>query len=101
MRKPNTRVSGKNFSKEEEQAVWKKAQSTDDPNVCFDICGQEIHFNKYGDTKSDYGWEIDHIKPIAKGGGDELDNLQPLYWKTNRLKGDNWPVNPKDYCMGK
>ena len=62
---------------------------------------KQIHFNKYGDIKPDYGWEIDHIKPVAKGGGDEFDNLQPLYWKTNRHKGDSWPVNPKDYCKGK
>ena len=35
------------------------------------------------------------------GGGDEIDNLQPLQWKTNRLKNDNWPVNAKDYCQEK
>ena len=101
MRKPNTRVNGKNFSKKEEQVVWKKAQPTDDPNVCLDICGQKIHFNKYGNISSNYGWEIDHIKPVAKGGGDEINNLQPLQWKTNRRKGDNWPINPKNYCQGK
>ena len=43
-------------------------------------------------------WEIDHIKSVAKGDGDELDNLQPLYWKTNRQKGDTWPISPTDYC---
>ena len=101
MRKHNTRVNGKNFSKKEEQAVWEKAQPTYDPNVRFDICGKEIRFNKYGKTKSKYGWEIDHIKPVAKGGGDEINNLQPLQWKTNRRKGDNWPVNPRDYCQNK
>ena len=101
MRKPNTKRSGKNFSKEEELAVWNKAQPTDDPNICLDICGQKIYFNKYGDTNSDYGWEIDHIKPVAREGGDEMDNLQPLQWKTNRRKGDNWPVNAKDYCQEK
>jgi len=42
--------------------------------------------------------EIDHIKPVAKGGGDELENLQPLYWKTNRAKSDSWPVTSRDYC---
>ena len=37
-------------------------------------------FDKYGDTSSDYGWEIDHIKPVARGGTDNLNNLQALYW---------------------
>ena len=101
MRKPNKRVNGKDFSKKEELAVWNKAQSKGDFNIRFDACNREIHFDKYGDTNSDYGWEIDHIKPVAEGGGDELDNLQPLYWKTNRIKGDNWLVNPGDYCKEK
>jgi len=73
-RRPNTRRDGKDFSKEEERAVWEKAQLTDDPNARLDICGREIHFDKYGDTGSDYGWEIDHIKPVSKGGRDEIDS---------------------------
>ena len=73
MRRPNTRTNGKDFSKSEERVVWDKAQSTNDSNTRFDTCGKEIHFDKYGDTSSDYGWEIDHIKPIAKGGGDEIN----------------------------
>ena len=59
---------------------------------------KEIHFDKYGDTKSEYGWEIDHIKPLAKGGGNEMENLQPLHWKVNKKKGKRWPVSLKDYC---
>ena len=98
MRRPNTNTSGKDFTKEEEKAVWEKAQSTSDPNIRLDICGNEIHFDEYGETNSDYGWEIDHIKPVAKGGTDDFDNLQTLYWRTNRSKGDNWPAKPQDYC---
>ena len=99
MRKPNTNRTGKNFTKAEEKAVWEKAQATNDPNIKLDICGNQIEFDKYGNTNSDYGWEIDHIKPVAKNGTDELNNLQPLYWKTNRIKGDSWPVSSQDYCQ--
>ena len=45
-------------------------------------------FHKQRDTT---GWEIDHIKPVARGGSDDLSNLQPLYWETNRNKGDQYP----------
>lgn len=31
---------------------------------------------------------IDHIIPLAKGGLDELDNLQPAHRHCNRLKSD-------------
>jgi hypothetical protein len=27
-------------------------------------------------------------KPVAKGGGDELDNLRPLHWENNLSKSD-------------
>jgi len=46
---------------------------------------------KYGDTSSGHGWEIDHVYPASKGGGDELNNLQPLQWSNNRSKSDHYP----------
>jgi 5-methylcytosine-specific restriction endonuclease McrA len=56
-----------------------------------DKCGHAIKYSDHGNTYSEYGWEIDHIKPTAKGGETVIDNLQPLYWKTNRDKGDSYP----------
>ena len=38
-----------------------------------------------------YGREIDYIKPVAKGGTDDLSNLQALRWENNRHKSDDWP----------
>lgn len=39
----------------------------------------------------DNGWEIDHIVPVAKGGSDNLSNLQALLCTNNRHKADNYP----------
>lgn len=55
------------------------------------MCGSPIRYSDHGNTNSKHGWEIDHILPTAKGGRTVLDNLQPLYWETNRSKGDQYP----------
>lgn len=92
-RKPNTDKTGKPFADPIVQAVWLKATpiaSVDKNTNRKDICGKEIRLLEYG-RQTPYGWEIDHKKPVAKGGGDELENLQPLYWETNREKTDTYP----------
>ena len=82
-----------NFSEEEISAIWKKAlvvENVDSNEWRKDACEAWINRNKYGD-ESLYGWEIDHILPIAKGGTDQTDNLRAFHWKNNRSKGDNFP----------
>ena len=54
-------------------------------------CGAWINFNQYGNTETDYGWEIDHILPEAKGGTDHAGNLCAMNWKNNRSKADDFP----------
>ena len=97
----NTNSRGEDFTKEEEQRVWEKGdivpeRSQDETRR--DVCGAIIKRDDYGNTSSHYGWEIDHIKPVSSGGGDEVDNLQPLQWRNNRSKSDDYPAEPESYC---
>lgn len=79
---------------ETKRTVWEKGREIPDYDSDvwrWDICGKPIRYADHGDTDSENGWEIDHIYPITLGGATTLDNLQPLQWENNRLKGDNYP----------
>ena len=66
--------------------VWNKGTTIPNYDAAewrHDAFGNSISFAAYGDRDSDYGWEIDHIVPVAEGGDDLLANLRPLHWKAN------------------
>ena len=72
-------------------AVWAKASAVPgyDMNVSRkDVCGAWIAWRDYGNRDSQYGWEVDHVLPVAKGGTDKLSNLRPLHWQNNARKSD-------------
>jgi hypothetical protein len=75
------------------EQVWAKANVVMgyDPNVWRkDFAGAWIRKDHYG-KEWNYGWEIDHLTPVSRGGSDQLVNLIPMHWKNNRQKSDNYP----------
>lgn len=74
------------------QAVWEKGNVVYgyDPDLWRkDQCGAWMGRSYYGNRNSEYGWEIDHIKPVSRGGSDALTNLRPLQWKNNVSRQDD------------
>jgi len=71
----NRKRDGSSFDPSEIQAVWEKAQIINfyEKDVKRkDCCGATILRKEYGNTNSSCGWEIDHIKPLASYGSDDL-----------------------------
>lgn len=76
---------------DKKDAVWNKARpirGKDPDKYRQDPYGNEMYYDSYGQD-SEKGWEIDHIKPKARGGSDATVNLQALNTRVNRQKGDS------------
>lgn len=82
------------FDKDIVDAVWRKAivQPNNNPDMFRqDYAGAWICYNDFENHNSKYGWDIDRLKPLNRGGSDTLDNLYPLNWKNKESKGNNYP----------
>ena len=52
-----------------------------------DRYGFYIDWAEYG-KRTVFGWVIDHVVPVSRGGSDDLGNLQPLHWENNQAKDE-------------
>ena len=82
-------ADGRSFTEDVIEAVWHKARTMGIyETLRVDAWGWTIVRQDFGNTRSRYGWEIDHIVPVELGGTDDLSNLQPLQWENNRRKDE-------------
>ena len=90
------------MTEEQIQDAWNRAnivEGFDKNRYRKDACGAWIIRNKYGDTDSRYGWEVDHIVPQSflrdKGFSESMIdnslNLRALQHENNESKSDDYP----------
>jgi hypothetical protein len=96
VRNRNTDVNGEPFVDTTVLAVWltgRLIEGFESATWRHDMCGQPMKYEHYGDTNSKHGWGVAHIKPVWKGGTDDLSNLRPLQWDNNRRNCDTYLWN--------
>ena len=90
------------MTEEQIQEAWNRAtevEGYDKSRYRKDACGAWIIRNKFGDTDSLYGWEVDHIVPqsllrekgISESMIDNSLNLRALQHENNDSKSDDYP----------
>jgi len=77
-------------TKEQREKAWNNAQTVRGkaPDLYRkDSYGNLMYKPSHGKS-STMGWDVDHIKPVSRGGSDATRNLQALNTSVNRSKGD-------------
>lgn len=90
------------LNKETASRLW--VQQFGKRQKATDFAGREIAKAAYNDRNSNYGWNVDHILPLSKGGKTADHNLICCHILTNDEKADKFPcfkANAKEFEIQK
>ncbi|MCM1046157.1 MAG: HNH endonuclease [Candidatus Gastranaerophilales bacterium] len=91
-----------NLNKETALRLW--TQQFGKGQKAIDFSGREIAKAAYNDRNSTYGWNVDHILPLSRGGKTADHNLICCHILTNDEKSDKFPcfkANEKNFEIQK
>lgn len=77
------------LNKETASRLW--VQQFGKRQKTIDFAGREIAKAAYNDRNSNYGWNVDHILPLSRGGKTADHNLICCHILTNDEKADKFP----------
>lgn len=86
------------LNKETASRLW--VQQFGRKQKAIDFAGREIVKAAYNDRNSNYGWNVDHILPLSRGGKTADYNLVCCHILTNDEKADKFPcfkANSKEF----
>ena len=79
------------YTKETLRQIWEKARpppsNWDKAEWRMDAFHALMKWSKYG-KRAEYGWEVDRIVPLYKGGGNDMANLRPMHWMNSGARQD-------------
>ena len=90
------------YTEEQKDEIFQKCRTIEGMNSKMwrlDASGAIIRRTSYGRDDELYGWEIDHVIPVAildkykvpEGLQNNSTNLRALNWNNNVSKGDSYP----------
>lgn len=77
------------INRETAMSLWNKQFGKADK--VKDFAGREMAKGAYDDRNSQYGWNVDHILPVSRGGKTTDSNLICCHILTNDEKADKFP----------
>lgn len=87
------------LKKWEKIVAWDKARPVPgSSDLRLDCDGRTIKWSEYGHM-STFGWEVDHVHPVALGGPNHATNYRARHWLGNRRAGGllgAWQREQKD-----
>ena len=78
---------GSYYPEDKKERIYSKTQGH-----CY-ICGKKLSYVNYGTLYAKAPWVVEHKKPKAKGGSDNIRNLWPACINCNLEKGGKYPYD--------